>query len=335
MQTLRDPRERAHPNEEVEVSEYRFEGRVAVVTGAGRGIGRAHARLLAERGASVVVNDLGGTMEGVGSNVEPAREVVDEIVAAGGAAAPDFNDVSTSAGGQAIIDTALREFGRIDIVVNNAGTVRWGALPEVDADNMEHALAVHTMGSFHTVHAAWPHMVEQGYGRIVMTTSTGVFGLPDNTSYAAAKAAVIGMSRSIAIAGEPHNIKINNLAPNASTRMGGPPADGRPTSIDIARSAGSQEQPLMTADLVSPMVAFLAHEDCPVSGEVYAAGANRFSRIFLACTPGYLHSDGLATVEDVAENWDAVNDETDYYVPSGLFDWSGHYMAHLYPGATA
>jgi NAD(P)-dependent dehydrogenase (short-subunit alcohol dehydrogenase family) len=302
------------------VSAYNFDGRVAVVTGAGRGIGKAYALLLAERGASVVVNDLGGSREGEGSDEEPAATVADEIVAAGGRATADSSDIAAVAGGRALIDRAVDQFGRIDIVVNNAGIIRWAGFPEADADNLESHLAVHVGGSFNTARAAWPHMVEQGYGRIVMTTSTGMFGLPDNLGYATAKAAVIGMTRSLTVAGAAHGIKINLIAPNAWTRMG-----AHPSTESLNRPAPKQMEP----ELVAPMVAFLAHERCTVSGEIYVAGAGRFSRIFIASTPGYVH-DGAdrPTIEDIADHWAAINDEDDYYVPTGLLDWSKHFMAH-------
>jgi NAD(P)-dependent dehydrogenase (short-subunit alcohol dehydrogenase family) len=304
------------------MSEFSFEGRVAVVTGAGRGIGRAHARLLAERGAKVVVNDLGGSMEGDGSDVGPAQKVVDEITAAGGSAVADTHDVSTPAGGLAIVDTAIEHFGRVDILVNNAGIIRWAGLPEVDADNLERHLAVHLMGSFNTMRAAWPHFVEQGYGRVVLTTSSGVFGLPNNLSYAAAKGGTIGLARSAKLAGEPHNIKVNLIAPAAMTRMGGGPEE-EPTEAVPG-------QPYMPSDAVAPMVAYLAHESCPVNGEIYTAGAGRFARLFIASTEGYVHQGGPATIEDVAGNWDAVNDEKGYYVPTDLMDWSGTFLQHQF-----
>ncbi len=167
---------------------------------------------------------------------------------------------------------------------------------------------MHVGGSFNTTRAAWPHMVEQGYGRIVMTTSAGLFGLPMNLSYATAKGAVIGLTRSLTTAGAAHGIKVNLIAPAAVTRMAGR------ASNDRGDDDGSAS---MAPELVAPMAAFLAHEDCPVSGEIYAAGAGRFARIFIASTPGYVHSTSgqaggptsVPTIEDVAEHWTAINDE--------------------------
>ncbi len=302
-----------------------FEGRVAVVTGAGRGIGRAYAVLLAGRGASVVVNDLGGSMDGVGVDAEVPSAVAAEIVAAGGVAIADNNDVGTVGGAQALIATTVEHFGRLDILINNAGIVRWAGFPEADADNLARHFAVHVAGSFNTTRAAWPHMVEQSYGRVVMTTSAGIFGLPNNLSYATAKAAVIGLTRSLTTAGAAHGIKVNLIAPAALTRMAGQPAPD-PDSLGWGVDAKG-----MSPDLVAPMVAFLAHEACPVSGEIYTAGAGRFARLFLASTDGYIHSTPRPTIEDVAQNWATINDETGYYVPTDLTAWSVAFMAHLPP----
>jgi len=295
------------------VSTYSFEGRVAVVTGAGRGIGRAYAHLLAERGACVVVNDLGGSIDGSGADAEPASTVAAEILDAGGHAIADTGDVSAPVDAQALVDAAVETFGRIDIVINNAGIVRWAGFPEADADNLARHLAVHVGGSFNTTRAAWPRMVDQGYGRIVMTTSTGLFGLPNNLSYAAAKAAVIGLTRSLTTAGAAHGIKVNLIAPAAFTRMAG-------------RGPGTAG---MAPELVAPMVAYLAHEDCPVNGEIYAAGAGRFARIFVASTPGYVHDGPAPGIEDVARHWAEINDETGYSVPADLTGWSVAFLAHL------
>jgi NAD(P)-dependent dehydrogenase (short-subunit alcohol dehydrogenase family) len=296
------------------VSELRFDGRVAVVTGAGRGLGAAYARLLASRGAQVVVNDLGSSMAGDGADAGPASTVVDEIVAAGGVAAADTNDVGSAAGADALIATALERFGRIDAVVNNAGIMRWGGLPELDEGDMARHWQVHVAAAFHTTRAVWPHLVEQGSGRLVLTTSSGVFGLPANTAYATAKGGVIGLMRSLATAGAPLGIRVNAIAPGAFTRMAG---KGEPPAA-------------MAPELVAPMAAYLAHEDCPVTGEIYAAGFGRFARVFVAQTEGYVAS-RPPTVEDVAAHWDAINDERSYTVPADLTEWSATFMAHLDP----
>jgi NAD(P)-dependent dehydrogenase (short-subunit alcohol dehydrogenase family) len=305
------------------VSTYTFDGRVAVVTGGGRGIGRAYALLLAERGARVVVNDLGGSIDGLGADAGVASTVVADIVAAGGSALADGSDVSTADGAQALVDAAVEQFGRLDILINNAGIIRWAGFPDADADNLASHLAVHTVGSFNTARAAWPHMVERGYGRIVMTTSTGIFGLPENLSYATAKAAVIGMTRSLTVAGAAHGILVNLIAPAAYTRMAGQPADE-------ADPSGAGSTP-MAPELVAPMVAFLAHESCPVSGEIYTAGAGRFARLFIASTPGYLSPTPAPTIEDVAAHWAAINEEQGYAVPTDLMAWSAAFTAHLRP----
>jgi NAD(P)-dependent dehydrogenase (short-subunit alcohol dehydrogenase family) len=300
------------------VDMHSFEGRVAAITGAGRGIGRAYALLLASRGARVVVNDLGGSIQGLGSDAGVAATVAAEIAAAGGSAIPDQSDVAAPSGAQALIDAAVDNFGRLDILINNAGIMRWAGLPDVDQENLERHLAVHVLGSFNTTRAAWPHMVEQGYGRIVMTTSSGIFGLPKNLAYATAKGGVIGLTRSIATMSEAQGIKINLIAPAAMTRMAGPDADPDDRSSPMAPGQ------------VAPLVAFLAHESCPVNGELYAAGAGRFTRIFIASTPGYVATE--ATVEDVAEHWDEINREQGYVVPRDLPDWSNSFLAHLQAG---
>jgi NAD(P)-dependent dehydrogenase (short-subunit alcohol dehydrogenase family) len=299
------------------VSPLRFDGRVAAVTGAGRGIGRAHALLLADRGASVVVNDLGGSIEGVGADTGPASTVAAEIVAAGGAAVADTNDIANEAGAQALVATAVERFGRIDILVNNAGIVRWARMADADGELLAQHLAVHVVGAFNTTRAAWNHFVDQHYGRVVMTTSTGMLGLLGNLAYATAKGGVVGLTRSLAVDGVEHGILVNAIAPAAVTRMGGRADDDAPVA------------PEMAPDLVAPMVGYLAHEDCPVNGEIYVAGFGRFARLFIASTEGYVASDAAPTIEDVAAHWGEINDEAGYSVPRDLNAWSAAFTAHL------
>ncbi|MFL6206641.1 MAG: SDR family NAD(P)-dependent oxidoreductase [Acidimicrobiales bacterium] len=289
----------------------RFDGRVAVVTGAGRGLGRSYALLLAERGASVVVNDLGGEVDGTGADTTPAARVVAEIEGAGGTAVADASDVSTEPGATALIATAVEQLGRLDVLVANAGIMRWAEFPDVDADDLARHLAVHVGGSFHTARAAWPHLVAQGYGRIVLTTSTGLLGVRGNTSYAAAKGAVLGLARSLALAGAPHDIKVNCIAPAASTRMAG------------------GHGPELPEEEAAPMAAYLAHESCPVSGETYTAGGGRFARLFIGSTEGHVPAgEGPATIEDVASHWAEINDPADFYVPADLIAWSTRFLSH-------
>src|SRR5580692_6701415 len=263
------------------MSGLRLDGRVAAVTGAGRGIGRAYALLLGQLGAKVVVNDLGGSTLGTGGDAAPADEVVKQIEDAGGAAVANYGDVSTVEGGTSVIDTAIAEFGGIDIVVNNAGNMVWGGLPEATIETVEAHWAVHVRGSFNTLHAAWPHFLEKNYGRVVLTTSAGLFGLPDNLGYAVAKSSMIGLAKSLTVGRGTANIAVNCIAPNAVTRL------GARTEAELAKQEAMA--PVMDPALVAPMVAYLAHESCDVSGEVYVAGAGRFARLFVGATQGYLH----------------------------------------------
>ena len=200
--------------------------------------------------------------------------------------------------------------------MNNAGIIRWAGMPEVDADNLARHLAVHVGGSFNTARAAWPHMVDQGYGRIVMTTSAGALRAAEQHLVRHRQGrGRSGSPAASTVAGADHGITVNCIAPGAMTRMAGP--------------GGEDASPEMSPDLVAPMVALLAHEECPVSGEIYAAGFGRFARIFIAMTPGYVHDGPAPTIEDVADNWAAINDDPGYVIPADLPDWSATFMSHL------
>lgn len=269
----------------------RFDDRVAVVTGAGRGLGRAYALLLAERGAKVIVNDPGGTLAGVGHNAGPAEEVADAITAAGGQAVPSTASVVTREGAEAIIRAALDWYGRIDILIHNAGNVRRGSLKEISYEDFDAVLDVHLRGAFNVVRQAFPVMCEAGYGRIVLTSSIGgLYGNRNVANYAAAKAGVIGLSNVAALEGAAEGVRCNVIVPAAVTRM----AEGIDTST----------YPPMGAELVAPVVGWLAHESCSVTGEVFIALAGRVARAVIAETPGVCRPSW--TIEDVGSHLDAI-----------------------------
>ena len=281
------------------MAELGFDNKVAIITGAGGGLGRSHALELARRGARVVVNDLGGSVDGTGASAGPAHDVVAEIQAAGGEAVADGNSVSTPEGGAAIVQTALDAFGRVDIVVNNAGILRDKAFHNMTPDMVDSVIAVHLKGAFNVTQAAWKHMREQGYGRIVNTSSnSGLLGNFGQANYGAAKLGLVGFTRVLAIEGAKFNIKANAIAPVAFTRM---TAELMP---------GLEE--MLRPDKVTPVVVYLAHEDCPVTGEVYSAGGGVVARYFIGLTEGYVNRD--LTAEDVRDHFDQIRDESNYIV---------------------
>ena len=249
--------------------------------------------MLAARGARVVVNDTGGTLAGDGANTAPAQQVATEIGAAGGEAVASCESVTTAAGGQAIIQTALDHFGRIDILIHNAGTVRRGSLKELSYEDFDAVLDVHMRGAFHVVRPAFPLMCAAGYGRIVLTSSIGgIYGNHGVANYAAAKAGLIGLSNVVALEGEPEGVLCNVIVPSAVTRM----AEG----LDVSA------YPPMEPELVAPVVGFLAHESCGVSGEMLIAIAGRVARAVVAESPGVQRLSW--TIENVAEQLYAVRD---------------------------
>lgn len=273
----------------------RFDDRVAVITGGGRGLGREYALLLASRGAKVVVNDPGGSLTGDGADAAPAQQVADEITAAGGVAVANTDSVATPEGGRAIIDAAVSVFGRVDILIHNAGTVRRGSLRELSYQDFDAVLDVHLRGGFHVVRQAFPLMCDNGFGRIVLTSSIGgLYGNHNVANYGVAKAGLIGLSNVAALEGAAHNVTCNVVVPSAVTRM----AEGIDTSA----------YPPMGPELVAPTVAWLSHESCSVTGEMLVAIGGRVARAFIAETAGVYRP--AWSVEDVAENIDAIRDDT-------------------------
>lgn len=280
-----------------------YDGKVAIITGAGGGLGRQHALLMASRGALIVVNDLGGSVDGTGASASAAQKVVDEIKAAGGEAVADTNSVATPEGGRAIVQTAIDAFGRVDIVVNNAGILRDKAFHNMEPDLLNPVLDVHLKGAFHVTQPAFVKMREQGYGRIISTSSAaGVFGNFGQTNYGAAKMGLVGFTRVLAVEGARFDIKANAIAPLALTRM----------TEDILGGLKDKLDP----GLVSPLVAYLAHEECSVSGQLFSVGGGRVAQVFLGETKGYYNA--ALTPEDVQDNWSTITDRSGYAVPNNL-----------------
>ncbi len=281
-----------------------FDGKVAIITGAGGGLGRHHALLLASRGALIVVNDLGGSVDGSGGgSAGPAQMVVDEIKAAGGEAVADTNSVATPEGGAAIVQSTIDAFGKVDIVINNAGILRDKAFHNMTPELMNPVFDVHLKGAFHVTQPAFVKMREQGYGRIVSTSSAaGLFGNFGQTNYGAAKMGLVGFTRVLAVEGARYGIKANAIAPLALTRM----------TEAIMGNLGDRLDPA----LVSPLVTWLAHEDCPASGEVFSVGGGRVARIFLGETKGWC--DPALSPEQVRDHWGEITDPEGYAVPMNL-----------------
>jgi NAD(P)-dependent dehydrogenase (short-subunit alcohol dehydrogenase family) len=289
------------------MTELRFDGRVAIITGAGHGLGRQHALELAARGAKVVVNDLGGDRSGQGASTGPAQEVVDEITKAGGEAVADGGNVATEEGAQGIVQRALDTFGKVDIVVNNAGILRDKSFKNMSPAEYDGVIAVHLRGSFLVAQAAWSHLRDQGYGRIVNTSSpAGLFGNFGQANYSTAKMGLVGFTKTLGIEGAKYNIKANAIAPVAYTRM--------TEDLFPAEFADS-----MGVDKVTPLVAYLVHESNEASGEVYCVGGGWIGRAVVAQAPGWAKKDGLS-VEDIAANWDAINDIEGFTVPKNPAD---------------
>ncbi|MBS0012485.1 MAG: SDR family NAD(P)-dependent oxidoreductase, partial [Desulfobacterales bacterium] len=284
-----------------EMAKIRFDGQVAVITGAGGGLGRAYALELASRGASVVVNDLGGARDGTGNgSAAPAQQVVDEIKAAGGQAVANYDSVATAEGGQNIIDCALKHYGRVDIVINNAGILRDKSFAKMEPENWNAVLGVHLNGAFNVTRPAFEIMRPQGYGRVIMTTSAaGLYGNFGQANYSAAKMALVGMMNALKQEGAKYGICVNTIAPLAASRL---------TEDIMPREMLDRMKP----ELVTPMVVYLASDQCRESGHIYNAGMGYFNRAAIFTGKGIRLGSGEnpPTPEEVAENFEQIMDMT-------------------------
>jgi NAD(P)-dependent dehydrogenase (short-subunit alcohol dehydrogenase family) len=280
-----------------------FDGRVAVITGAGGGLGREYALELARRGARVVINDLGGAVDGSGSSQKAADVVVEEIEGSGGEAVASYDSVANREGGAAIIQTAVDTFGSVDIVINNAGILRDKSFANMTLDEVEAVLDVHLKGAFYVSHPAFKVMKERGYGRFVHTSSaSGLFGNFGQANYGAAKAGLVGLSNVLAIEGAKYNIKSNAVAPTARTRMTeellGPFVD------------------LFDPRQVMPMVVYLASEQNELTHEIFSVGGGRYARVFIGTNTGWFSGQGVVpTVEAMSDHLDEIRDVSEYTTP--------------------
>ena len=280
-----------------------FDGKVAIITGAGGGLGRQHALLMASRGALVVVNDLGGAVDGTGSDKGAADKVVDEIKALGGEAVADTNSVATAEGGEAIVRSALDAFGTVDIVINNAGILRDKAFHNMDESLVDPVFDVHLKGAFNVTGPAFRVMRDKGYGRIISTSSAaGIFGNFGQANYGAAKMGLVGFTRVLAVEGARFNIAANAIAPIALTRM----------TEDLLGDLGQKLQP----DYVAPLVTFLAHESCDATGRVFSVGGGRVAEVFIGECQGF--TDANLSPESVRDNWSTICDRDGYAVPAQI-----------------
>jgi NAD(P)-dependent dehydrogenase (short-subunit alcohol dehydrogenase family)/putative sterol carrier protein len=277
--------------------EIRFDGQVAIVTGAGAGLGRVYALELAKRGARVVVNDLGGAPDGSGKgSKKPADQVVEEIEALGGEAVANHDSVATVAGGDSIVKTALDAFGTVDILINNAGILRDKTFLKMEPENWQAVIDVHLSGAYNVSRSAFGVMKEKGYGRILMTTSAaGLYGNFGQTNYSAAKMGLVGLMNTLKLEGERSNIKVNTIAPLAASRL----------SADIFPPDFIDK---LKPELVAPMALYLVSEQCPVSGNIYNVGMGCFNRAAIMTGPGTLVGDGrqIPDPEQLLAQWENV-----------------------------
>ena len=290
------------------MSDIRFDGRVAVITGAGGGLGKTYALELARRGASVVVNDLGGSSDGRGGSSSMADATVKEITEAGGKAVANYDSVSTPEGGKAIIQTALDNFGKVDILVNNAGILRDKSFLKLEPQDLEAILDVHLKGAFFVTQPAFASMKENAYGRIVIASSgAGIFGNFGQSNYGAAKMGLVGLMNVLAVEGAKNNIKVNAIAPVAKTRLLG----------DLLGPMGDA----ITPEFVTPLVTYLVSERCELTHEIFDVGGGRYARIFVGMAKGWTApKGGVPSAEDILDHIDVIRDQKGYIVPDSIID---------------
>lgn len=288
-----------------------FKGRVAIVTGSSKGIGRAYAELFAARGAQVVVNGRGRAA---------VAETVAAIKARGDEAIANIGDVSTEAGANALIAQTLADYGRIDIVVNNAGILNFSPFEEMSAKVFNETMAVNLGSAFYVTRAAWPYLIKQGYGRVLTSPSQGVFGAANVAHYSASKGACIGLLRTLSLEGKPHGINVNGIIPFAYTDMYVASSQSGATNMAEEENAEvfAAAQKKLDPKLVAPTAGWLCHENCTTTGEMVHVGGGRVARVFLAETPGYY--DPGHTLESVRDNWLKVCSEAGYVVPAFVLD---------------
>jgi NAD(P)-dependent dehydrogenase (short-subunit alcohol dehydrogenase family) len=294
-----------------------FNDQVVVVTGAGRGMGRLFSLELARRGAALVVNDLGCSLDGVGTDRTIADEVVKEIADAGGTAVASYADVSSPDEGEAIIETALDNFGRVDAVISNAGITIKANFDAISVDDWRRVGGVHLDGAFYVTQPAFRVMKSQGYGRMVLiTSSAGMWGEPFQGGYAAAKAGLLGLMNAIALEGAPHGILANAVLPSAMTRMAAGVIGDR--ELDPIQSAFVEA---LDANLVPPIVIYLASKSCGFTQNLYSALAGRFARVFVGLSEGWFAGRGSQpTVEDIEAHLAQIQAQNEYTVPASVYD---------------
>jgi NAD(P)-dependent dehydrogenase (short-subunit alcohol dehydrogenase family) len=304
----------------------RFEGRVAVVTGGGNGLGRDYCLRLAERGARVVVNDLGSSGSGLGTSPSAADRVVDEIRAAGGHAVPSYDSVATREGGAGIVATAMQAWGRVDIVINNAGFLRNARFEDLGDEQIDAMLTVHLKGAFHVTQPAYRVMKDQRYGRLLFTSSaSGLFGSPWQANYGAAKAGLVGLMNTVALEGERHGIVANALLPTAHTRLAAEMDDGWREVTSVAELLGRIDfaaiAPGLAVEHNTPLALYLVSERCTSTQGCYSSLAGRYAQVFIGSTDGW--SNGLAALaspEDVEAHWRHITDRARYHLPRSVYE---------------